>query len=167
MDLRTYDEARPSDAENGPREEGVRFAGQNTKSDITTKSANQCLTALLHVEGRHGLYGASFGGERLVHRSRDAELSLCRILADRGLAGALHVLDADTGAHRFTVADIELAAGCTIEESSNGPRLVGLRQSRRTPSSDHHDNQALLPHGTAKAPPHASCGINRKESGHE
>ena len=101
--------------------------GESDLGDSKPNHRVQELTALLHVEGQHGLYGASFGGERLVHRSRTAELDLCRILADRGLTGALHVLDAKTGSPRFTITDIERAAGYTVEEGPNGPRFMKKR----------------------------------------
>ena len=128
MALHTYDEARLSSAENGPRDEGVRLAGKNTKLNTAPNSAKQVRTALLHCEGHHGFYGASFAGERLVRSSRNAETDLCRALVERGLSGSLRFLDAHTGALRFVVHDIERAAQHVVEEGSNGPRFKPLRQ---------------------------------------
>ena len=110
-------------AESGLQKD-VRLDDLNTSEVTPSPRTFQVWTALLRAEGRHGLYSCWFRGECVVHRSRTAELDLCRILADRGLTGVLRILDAKTGARRLVIADIEKAAGLSVEE---GPRFVKIK----------------------------------------
>ena len=56
------------------------------------------LTAKLHHD--HRSYYVEFDGEIVVVGSRDLEFDLARVLRDRGLTGAMIIVDGKTGRHR-------------------------------------------------------------------
>jgi hypothetical protein len=73
---------------------------------------------------RWARYDVRFGGELIVHGSRDPECDLARVLLAKGMTGTVTILDGNTGKPRSFV-NIEKAARLTMrEDRSSGPRFV-------------------------------------------
>jgi hypothetical protein len=87
------------------------------------------ITPTLDKDGRHKrsskgpLFNASYEGQIIVVGSTEPCLDAARILKARGISGRLEMWDAVLLYCRFHV-DIEKAAGLTVREGHEPPRLV-------------------------------------------
>lgn len=106
----------------------------NNPASLARQANTQAFISPVWCGGRDG-YAFTVtlrGGELLCSRSRDPEHDAARALRERGLAGFLTLVDADSGRARSIVC-IDRAAGRMTSEESRG----GLRFRKRP---EHTDN---------------------------